>query len=404
MISKSRKILVMPDCNFLAHTSRAIELALALRERNFEVIFAGAGKFKSLPIESNFKFIPLDGFDSEQVMKSVRKGRVDCFKYQKIKDIVSTEMKLVEQVKPCLLISDFRPTVNLTGELMGVPTATLINSGWTNFYSAKLQAPEHFLLTRIIGKRLVTKFLPPVKRFILSRDASDFNRARKTLGLPKRGNLLDHLQADLNLIVDSPRYGPLLNQPNSYHFVGPITWEPQIALPAWYDKISSSRPVLYFTMGSTGNTKIFDAAIEQYANSEFQCIITTAGMYDRKNFPSNFFVTDFAPGSALVKKADIVICQGGNGTIYQALQGGVPIVGIPTMHDQEFNMQRIEELGLGITLSEIKFKPSDLSDGIDLILKNSNYRTRALQMKLELQEFKGSQCAADVIHDYLRTY
>ena len=62
MISKSRKILVMPDCNFLAHTSRAIELALALRERNFEVVFAGAGKFKSLPIESNFKFIPLNFF------------------------------------------------------------------------------------------------------------------------------------------------------------------------------------------------------------------------------------------------------------------------------------------------------------------------------------------------------
>jgi UDP:flavonoid glycosyltransferase YjiC (YdhE family) len=155
-------------------------------------------------------------------------------------------------------------------------------------------------------------------------------------------------------------------------------------------------------MGSTGNTKIFDAAIEQFANSEFQCMITTAGIYQRKNFPPNFYVTDFAQGSALVKKANVVICQGGNGTIYQALQGGVPIIGIPTMHDQEFNMQRIEDLGLGITLSEIKFKPSDLRKGVELILNDSNFKSRALGLQLELREYTGSERAADIILEFLR--
>jgi UDP:flavonoid glycosyltransferase YjiC (YdhE family) len=401
MNANDRTILVMPDCGFLAHTSRACELALSLRKKNFKIIFAGTGKFKSLPIDNGFEFVHLDGFDPDLVIKSVRKGRVDCFKYEKINEIVKTEISLVEKIKPCMLVSDFRPTVNITGELTGIPTATLINSGWTNYYAAKLQAPEHFLLTKIIGKKIVTKFLPPVKQLILSRDGLDFNRARRNLGLSPRGNLLDQMRANINLIVDIPKYGPLTNQPKSFHYVGPITWEPKLTQPDWYEQISPSRPVLYFTMGSTGNTKIFDAAIEQFANSEFQCMITTAGMYQRKNFPSNFYVTDFAPGSALVKKANVVICQGGNGTIYQALQGGVPIIGIPTMHDQEFNMQRIEDLGLGITLSEIKFKPSDLRKGVELILNDPNFKSRALDLQLELREYTGSERAADIILEFL---
>jgi len=94
-------------------------------------------------------------------------------------------------------------------------------------------------------------------------------------------------------------------------------------------------------MGSTGYARFFEQAIEIFGNSEYQCIMTTAGMVSLSCIPENFYVTDYAPGSKIMEKSDVVVCQGGNGTIYQAMSKGVPIIGIPTMHDQEFNLAQL---------------------------------------------------------------
>ena len=50
----------------------------------------------------------------------------------------------------------------------------------------------------------------------------------------------------------------------------------------------------------------------------------------------------------MCEAADVVVCHAGNGTIYQALSQGKPIVGVPEFHDQEFNMQRVETFGVGL--------------------------------------------------------
>jgi UDP:flavonoid glycosyltransferase YjiC (YdhE family) len=68
--------------------------------------------------------------------------------------------------------------------------------------------------------------------------------------------------------------------------------------------------------------------------------------------PPNFHVDDFLPGIRIMEICHLVICHGGNGTIYQALSKGVPVIGIPTMHDQEINMDRIVDLEMGIKLSK----------------------------------------------------
>ena len=46
-----KRILVMPDGNWLAHTSRPFEIAKVLRDMGHEVIFAGEGPYMKLPRE-----------------------------------------------------------------------------------------------------------------------------------------------------------------------------------------------------------------------------------------------------------------------------------------------------------------------------------------------------------------
>jgi len=54
----------------------------------------------------------------------------------------------------------------------------------------------------------------------------------------------------------------------------------------------------------------------------------------------------------IMTKIDIVICHGGNGTAYQALSHGIPLLFFSGNFEQEWNIQRIVELGLGARLHE----------------------------------------------------
>ena len=129
--------------------------------------------------------------------------------------------------------------------------------------------------------------------------------------------------------------------------------------------------------------------------------MTTAGMVNLSNIPENFFVTDYAPGSKLMEKSDVVVCQGGNGTIYQAMSKGVPIIGIPTMHDQEFNLDRVVDLGIGIHLSELKFKPSDLVEAVEKVLTYKSYKENSNKYEKIIEKYDAPQKGAELIDSYL---
>ena len=98
----------------------------------------------------------------------------------------------------------------------------------------------------------------------------------------------------------------------------------------------------------------------------------------------------------------MVVCQGGNGTIYQALAAGVPIVGVPTMHDQDMNLQRVVALGAGIQLSGLRFKPRHLAEAVTTILSDDRYRTAAQAQARILADFDGPTRGAEILDRFLR--
>jgi len=391
----------MPDGNWLSHTSRAFEIAKVIRKMGHEVIFACEGNYTKLPKGEGFQVLPIKTIDPDRVLACSRSGRANWFDYDLINECVKEELKLFNKINPDLVLTDFRLPLSTSCELANIPLAVVLNASWTNYYTAKINAPEHLNITRIFGKRLTTLFVPWVKEFIITFDNRPFNKFRKEQGLNPRKNIWDTWRGDLNLIVDIPEYGPTENLPDNFHYIGPIVWEPEISTPDWYNDLGSSRPVIYFSMGSTGYSQFFEQAIDIFGNSEYQCVMTTAGLVELSGIPENFFVTDYAPGSKIMEKSNLVVCHGGNGTIYQAMSKGVPIIGIPTMHDQEFNLDRVEELGMGIHLSELKFKPSNLVRAVDEIINNKSYTEKARTYEQILAQYDGPTKGAQLIDSFL---
>ena len=396
-----KRVLAMPDGNFLAHTSRALELAKQLRQIGYEVIFASEGKYTKLIRDENFPVVPIVTSDPDEVLGCIQRGRMNWCDMDLMDQLVQEELSLFRELKPDLVLADFRISLRTSCELAGIPLAALINAGWTNYYSCEMEAPETFPVTRVLGKWITTRLIPVIKPFLLFYDTRDIRRYRKWLGLDGGGNLFDMMAGDLNLMVDIPEYGPTEDLPENFHYIGPIVWEPSSRDHSWIEDIQTDKKVIYFTLGSTGDHKFYQTVIDIFGDTEFEVIMTSAGLFSPSEVPENFTIVDFAPGSKILEKSDLIICQGGNGTIYQAMTQGVPIIGIPMMLEQEHNLDRVMDLGVGIKLSGLKFCSEHLLSAVNEILTDDTYKTNSTNYRNILRRYSAPRRGAELIHHYL---
>jgi UDP:flavonoid glycosyltransferase YjiC (YdhE family) len=74
------------------------------------------------------------------------------------------------------------------------------------------------------------------------------------------------------------------------------------------------------------------------------------------------------------------------------------------MHEQEFNMQRVVDLGVGIQLSEKRFKESDLIDATAKILNDSSFRQSAELFVNEFAQYPGVSLGCDAVDKFIGTF
>jgi UDP:flavonoid glycosyltransferase YjiC (YdhE family) len=99
-----------------------------------------------------------------------------------------------------------------------------------------------------------------------------------------------------------------------------------------------------------------------------------------------------------MQASDAVVSHGGNGTIYQAIENGVPIIGFPFIFDQEINMQRVEALGAGVSLWRSQYDEASLKRAVEQILGDPRYRERCRFLGKRCREMDGARRAAWHIH------
>ena len=97
------------------------------------------------------------------------------------------------------------------------------------------------------------------------------------------------------------------------------------------------------------------------------------------------------PSSALV------ICNGGASTAYQALNEGVPVLGIPTNFDQYLSMTAIEEAGCGQLLRSGSLTAAKVRHAAKKMMDEPAYGEAARTM----QKIFGQYNAADRLNGFL---
>lgn len=345
-----RRVLFITENITLAQVVRLATLARGLDSREYDVHFA-CSDFDPLVFDgTEFTRWPLYTIDKEQGFKALAKGE-RMYDVKTLERYVADELRVLDAVKPDVVVGDFRLSLAVSAPLSGVHCASLINAYWSPFAERdSWPVPDHPIV-RLVGVERAEKYFPQALPKVFGHFAAPLNSLRKRHGLPEFETLSQQLCfGDSVLYPDIPQLCPLTSEaPASHHFLGAVQWSPRMAAPANLAN-DLARPLVYVTLGSSGDVAALPAVLEGLDDLPVQGVLATAGRAAPRRVPSNFVVADYVPGELLASRALFVVTNGGSSTGYQALAAGVPVLGIPSNLDQYLAMQAITRAGAGITL------------------------------------------------------
>jgi UDP:flavonoid glycosyltransferase YjiC (YdhE family) len=344
-----RRVLFVTENITLAQVVRLASLAAGLPKERYEVHFA-CSDFDPLIFDGlELERWPLYTIDREQGFKSLAKGE-RMYDVKTLERYVADELRVLDEVKPDVVIGDFRLSLAVSAPLRGVHCGSLINAYWSPYaLREKWPVPDHPIV-RLVGAERAEKYFPQALPKVFGHFAAPLNQLRKRHNLPEFPSLSEQLCfGDSVLYPDVPELCPLSpDAPASHHFLGAVQWSPRVGAPRLEG--DPALPLVYVTLGSSGDVAALPTVLAGLDGLPIRGVLATAGRGAPTRVPSNFQVTDFVPGELLAAQALFVVTNGGSSTGYQALAAGVPVLGIPSNLDQYLAMQAITRAGAGVAL------------------------------------------------------
>jgi UDP:flavonoid glycosyltransferase YjiC (YdhE family) len=258
-------------------------------------------------------------------------------------------------------------------------------------------------MTRIVGVRLAQKLFDTVRPIAFAQHARPLNRVRRNYGLPPLGPDLRNAYTwgDYTLYADLPEMVPTCNLPANHQYLGPVLWSTHTPLPEWWDRLPDDKPVIFLTLGSSGQASFLPMALNALSRLPTTVIVATAGKIAIADTPANAYITDYLPMDIATRRSKLVISNGGSLTTYQALASGVPVIGLCSNMDQLLNMEAVERSGAGVALRGAKTSSADLFSTASVMLGNSPYAQAADQLSRLLQQYDAGQRLREVVTEIL---
>ena len=389
-------ILIATDGGYLSHVTRTVQLGRALRDLGHEVVFAATGPWVHL---IDFPRVELPAAAVGESVEASRRGDFNIYDTETIVRFVEADLAALHQVNPRVVVGDFRWSLSVSAELAGVPYVSLLNTPTTPVYAGRQSVPDMMTYQRFLPPDAILAALEPPARVLMSRYwGRPWNRARRRFGLATRGNLFEHMLGDFNVLMDLKSLFPTMALPANYAVTGPILF----AAPATEVlPLHPAQTVVYASLGSTATEHLTKALFDGLAGESVQVVLTTGGQPLPAPAPANFLVLDFIhPAELLQHRAVMTICHGGNGTVYQSLRYGVPVLSITTHIDQQWTAEAVAAAGAGWRLSYRTATGDQIRDCLHRGLAEPQWRRTAQQIGDELAVTDGAENAAQTIQQF----
>jgi UDP:flavonoid glycosyltransferase YjiC (YdhE family) len=161
-------------------------------------------------------------------------------------------------------------------------------------------------------------------------------------------------------------------------------------LPSWWNEVPTNKPIVYLTLGSSGRHELLPVVLRALAKLDVTVLLSTAGRAAPEPMP-NLFCAPFLPGHQAVARAALVISNGGSTTGYQALAGGVPVLGIASNLDQFLAMKAITTVGAGVVLRAGSLKESAVGEAVKRLLAEPGFAQAARTVAQDFAQYDSAQ-------------
>jgi len=172
------------------------------------------------------------------------------------------------------------------------------------------------------------------------------------------------------------------------HFVGtPPIIPGQAPLPPWAHELDGSRKVVLVTQGTVANHNfelLIAPTLAALANEPDVLVVATAGGRPVEAIPgavpSNARMASYLPFEWLLPRTNVLVTNGGYGSVNQAMSFGIPLVTAGMTEDKADVNARVAWSGVGVDLATNEPTQEALRAAVRTVLDRPAYRMRAAQM------------------------
>lgn len=394
-----RRILFVAEAVTLAHVARPMTLARGLKDTHWQVEFACANAFHHLLDGEPWPLHNLDSIPPARFLASLAKGS-PVYDLATLENYLEADLALLDRAQPDVVVGDFRLSLSVSARLRGIPYATITNAYWSPYARPRYEVPE-LPVTRLLGATIAGPVFRVIRPLAFALHSIPMNRLRRRHGLPTLGANLGRIYTDADwcLYADIPELIPTFDRPPSHHYLGPIHWSPPGDPPDWWTSLPDDRPIVYVTLGSSGDGRRLQSVLDGLTGLEVNTIVATAGRAPTLKVPDHTWVADFLPGDQACARASLVVCNGGSPTTHQALTAGIPVLGIAGNLDQYLNMSYLQQAGVGRLLRSGQADTKRVQDMAGDLLADPEARQRAQTMATRMQAYPAAQRFREWLRD-----
>jgi UDP:flavonoid glycosyltransferase YjiC (YdhE family) len=391
-----QQILLFSESISYGHLARSLIIAELLKELNYEIVVACTKSSSGLFVAQGFKTISIEIADPVAIYQRLRQGGMmyqtaDLLNYFENDDI------LIKQIKPSLIVSEFRFTSLQLAEKYGIPSVGITDGTCHPNFVGDGTVPDSFAQSNIIPLWLLdfisqrTIIGEKIRKQTIENISISLREASTIYGLEPLPTFFDYAsQGDICLIADHPELISIDSLRPGDIYTGALLWESPEPLPVEISQLDQNKKTVYISLGTQESlpTGFIAMYIENLLNHNLQIIVSRGKRsVDLKISHKNLFIFDFINDSKVFNYVDILVYPGGAMTTYQALSSGVPVIALPAHANQHFYAEAIARQNLGYFFRPSRLKIEELVQATLVLLKNTITRENVKNFQKKLLSF-----------------
>lgn len=331
------RFLILPSNNTLSHIAKSLAVRTALLTRGHEVEIAiSPGRS---PFLTGLKIPHHTLADIQEADCSPAPTFAWFRDPARFRSVIEEELSLIEQLRPDRILGVFRFTASTSAALTSLPFDSLACGCMLPAFEGVLGFRETDP-NALIQRRFLDTFF--------SHSARRVSQALIAMGRPAVTDIRQLLLGRRTFLWDAPEFQPLPPTPGVEH-VGPIPfdgWPWDAGAPGSIRRLN--RPLALLSMGTGRSAESApNRVLARLLDLGFHVAIVGGGSPTCAPAEDRITPFCFAPLPALLARADILVCHGGQQTVFEALAHGVPMAILPFHPEQAQNGLCLERLGAG---------------------------------------------------------